>query len=510
MSRRKNVLIIGGGISGLTSGIYAEQNGLHAVIVEKNASLGGFCAGWYRKGYYLDGCIHWLTGTRKGTILYDIWKNVGAFSNDEDIINLPSWGSFDYEGKTITFYSDLIKAESSWVKVAPEDKKEIKKFFDMIYAFGNIELPLGDESFFSSPKKVLKLVLSVLRACPRYLWSLFQSTEKYAKRFKNPTLRWAVSHAQPGMGNLYSLLYSYSTVAFNNGGIPKGGSLKLIENMKNKFLSLGGTIYTNSEVTNITIKNKQIENVIINNNKILTSDYYIAACETNYVLQKLLKNNYDITKYSRLFSKDEQHHAPSGVLVFLKANDIKLNVPSTSFSVEPFVVGNSLISHLTIRYMNYDPTYQYSNTSVIQVLLDQYSNDYSYWNNLISNRSEYDAVKKHIGEIVKSKIIKRYPILKDGLEVLDVSTPYTLHRYTNALRGEYMSYLFKPFTLPLTHNGKLRGLKNLFLSGQWLFTPGGLPIALVNGKNSALKIANYENRKAVLRVRRKTIAKIKY
>ena len=38
---KKTVIIIGGGISGLTSGIYAKLNGYDAVILEKNHVLGG-------------------------------------------------------------------------------------------------------------------------------------------------------------------------------------------------------------------------------------------------------------------------------------------------------------------------------------------------------------------------------------------------------------------------------------------------------------------------------------
>ena len=59
--QKKTIVIIGAGVAGLSAGIYAEQHGLHAILLEKNPSVGGMCTGWYRKGYYLDGCIHWLT-----------------------------------------------------------------------------------------------------------------------------------------------------------------------------------------------------------------------------------------------------------------------------------------------------------------------------------------------------------------------------------------------------------------------------------------------------------------
>ena len=76
MADTKKVIVIGGGIAGLSAGIYALKAGFEAEIYEKNTIPGGECIGWNRKGYHIDNCIHWLTGTLKGTELYDVWKTV--------------------------------------------------------------------------------------------------------------------------------------------------------------------------------------------------------------------------------------------------------------------------------------------------------------------------------------------------------------------------------------------------------------------------------------------------
>ena len=46
----KKVVICGGGIAGLTAGIYAQQAGFATEIYEKNALPGGECTGWARQG----------------------------------------------------------------------------------------------------------------------------------------------------------------------------------------------------------------------------------------------------------------------------------------------------------------------------------------------------------------------------------------------------------------------------------------------------------------------------
>ena len=84
MQNEKRIVIIGAGVAGLSAGIYAEQHGFHAILLEKNPSVGGMCTGWYRKGFYLDGCVHWLTGTKEGTFLNEMWKNVDAFRSQNE------------------------------------------------------------------------------------------------------------------------------------------------------------------------------------------------------------------------------------------------------------------------------------------------------------------------------------------------------------------------------------------------------------------------------------------
>lgn len=47
----------------------------------------------------------------------------------------------------------------------------------------------------------------------------------------------------------------------------------------------------------------------------------------------------------------------------------------------------------------------------------------------------------------------------------------------------------------LYHNGKVKGLKNFYLSGQWLSSGGGVPTALITGKETIQRICKKERRK---------------
>ena len=56
------LVIIGGGLAGLSAGCYARASGFDVTIVEHNLALGGVCTAWHRGPYLVDGCIHWLAG----------------------------------------------------------------------------------------------------------------------------------------------------------------------------------------------------------------------------------------------------------------------------------------------------------------------------------------------------------------------------------------------------------------------------------------------------------------
>lgn len=48
----KKVVIIGGGIAGMTAGILLQKVGFKTEIYEKNVLPGGQCTRWKREGYF--------------------------------------------------------------------------------------------------------------------------------------------------------------------------------------------------------------------------------------------------------------------------------------------------------------------------------------------------------------------------------------------------------------------------------------------------------------------------
>ena len=67
----------------------------------------------------------------------------------------------------------------------------------------------------------------------------------------------------------------------------------------------------------------------------------------------------------------------------------------------------------------------------------------------------------------------------------DVSTPATVIRYTNNWKGSLEGWLLDPKVGFSQMKKELKGLKNFYMAGQWVQPGGGVPGALISGRQVA-------------------------
>lgn len=103
------------------------------------------------------------------------------------------------------------------------------------------------------------------------------------------------------------------------------------------------------------------------------------------------------------------------------------------------------------------------------------------------------AGKTRIGEVVIQAMETRFPHMTGKLNLLDAATPQTYERYCIAYRGTFMGFWPTISGKSLVHNGRIKGLNNIVLSGQWLQPPGGLPVALITGKDTIMRLCKKVN-----------------
>jgi 2-polyprenyl-6-methoxyphenol hydroxylase-like FAD-dependent oxidoreductase len=62
-SQSRKIVIIGGGIAGLSAAVYARKCGYEVELLEQHDSPGGLATSWKRGDYTFETCLHWLLGS---------------------------------------------------------------------------------------------------------------------------------------------------------------------------------------------------------------------------------------------------------------------------------------------------------------------------------------------------------------------------------------------------------------------------------------------------------------
>lgn len=489
---KKRLIIIGGGISGLSAGVYGQLSGFETTILEKHHIVGGQCTGWERKGFHIDNCIHWLTGSNPNKCLYKIWERVGALGPGVEMIKNDSLIRIDgKDGNHYHVWRDLKKMKEEMLKLAPEDKDVIEEYIDAIDRYRDVEvfgIPIEQYSLWD----YIRLFYKMRR--------VGKVTKKYSKisiadfreKFKNPLLRRAVDVCMPDHFYAEALFYTYGTFVSSDGDIPKGGSRATALRMQKRFEELGGQTRLNTPVEDIIIdKSTHCATAVkLSNGEEIEADFVIAATDVSVTLRKLLGGSVKDNYFTKRFKDKKNYPIGSHMVIYFGCNCRPENMPDTvAFEEEPITLCNHQIKLIVLKHYMYEESFAPKGKCVMQVMLVQDESDFDFWENLYNNsREKYKEEKNRVAEAVRINVEKHFPELKEQLETVEILTPYSFHKWTGAYKGSYMSFITTKYIKPEKHHGRVPGIKNIYLAGQWVNPPGGLPNALTSGKFAVQRI----------------------
>ena len=481
---RKEIIIIGGGIAGLNAGIEILQKGHKVTIIEKNNNVGGLCSGYDVNGFYVDACIHWLMGTQKSNALYELWNNIDAFNDDVRIIRLENFVTIDYNGTKVKVGRDLEKTRLEWLAIAPEDKRNINKFFSIVKAMEK----LMRYALKCKTKKSFVDLVKIIYKSPSIIKSMTMSREEYAKRFKNPALRFAFTNMMTGYNNMFFLFDVYSLFSQGNADVPSGGAKFMVERIKNRFVSLGGILHLNEEVTGLEIEKDKVFAVKTSKNNVFSPDVTILACDPRYILKHLLRNKYKINKLEKANKRIKANPISSCFNVYVTIEgDISCIDGPTVYNIDPIQVGNTKVDYLLVRPYNFDPDYFVKdNKTVVSLFVDQNQNDYHYYKLL--SEEELIKTEQRISDDFIAALIDKNPNLKGKVKYLTHFGPVELEKRTNTSYGALQAYSLTDLKSFYFTEGRVKGIKNLYCCGQWTRCIGGTPTALLTSHQIAKKI----------------------
>lgn len=487
----KKIIIIGGGISGLTAGSYAQKAGFSSEIYERHSIVGGECTGWDRDGYHIDNCIHWLMGTTKGTELNRIWRETGAIDDDTEIIRNDKMYTSEFDGKSISLWKDINKTKEELLALSPEDADEINKLIESCIVGAKVNIPA------EKPPEMMNFIDVIKLSKSMKILKLYEGmdTNDLMDKFKHPLIKCLISDFCPKESLANSFPMAYGNFISGDGGIPKGGSRAMALRMRKRYEELGGRIFTDCNVMKIDVDEDIATGITLKDGRKVKGDYIIPACDINYTFGHLLGKDYMDDVMNEVL-----HHRKKypiyGMFQAAYAIDSHKALESEYMLDASDIKNESWMGdRITVKTYGYEPDFAPKGKQIIQILWGLSEDSYIYWRKLYGDREQYNKKKVEIAELILRKIEERFPEYAGKMKLIDTWTPITYERYCNAYKGYNQAYMItknsmkNPYPSPF-----VKGIENVILAGQWLSPPGGLPGAAIQGKFSIQRILKKEKR----------------
>ena len=476
----KSIAIIGGGIAGLAAGCYGRMNGYTTTIFEMHDLPGGQCASWKRNGYTIDGCIHWLTGSGPASAFNRVWRELGALQGRK-IVDHDEYMRVSNGTQTFILYTDAEKLRRHMKELAPGDAKTIDGFINAIRKLGQLDLCMEKPQELWTFKDSFDSFLKTLPYFGIFFKYGKHSLYEFASGIQDPFLREALKAVFdlkdfPVIGLMMTLAWMDRKTA----GVPIGGSREFSQAIESRYKALGGEIRYRAKVVEILVENNRAVGVKLEDGSEVKADVVVSAADGHATIFDMLKGRFADDRIKEYY-KTLLTFPPIILVSFGVGRDLSDQPNSQVWLLDKAVkIGESGRRRLHVKHFAYDPTLAPQGKTIVQVMLDT---DYDYWKKLAADREKYDAEKKKVAESVIRQLAKRYPGIETQIEMTDVATPMTYHRYTGVWKGAWEGWLLTTKSMSIRMKKTLPGLENFYMVGQWVEPGGGLPPAAASGRS---------------------------
>ncbi|MFF2697182.1 phytoene desaturase family protein [Streptomyces cyaneofuscatus] len=492
------VIIIGAGVAGLSTGCYAQMSGARTRIFEKHVLPGGCCTAWSRDGYLFDYCIEWLIGTAPGNDAHQVWRELGALDG-KTVTNFELFNKVeDDSGRSVTFYNDPDRLEAHLLAISPADAPLIRAFTRDLKRFIAIELyPFLTAPALRTVRERAATLRAVLPAFRLFWRTAATPMHVFADKFQDPLLRRAfrnIFFQDPEGFPLLPYLFNMAAAHHLNAGFPQGGSLGLSRSIEERYLKLGGHVTYRARTEKVLVENDRAIGVELRNGKRYFAEHIVSAADGRTTVYGLLGGRYTGPRIDKLYTDLLQRPGtlfPAVVSAFvgLRGDFDPGEAHSTTHLLTdedgkqlPGALQNSLVVQARSRYCDgFAPPGR-------SVLHCTYFSDYAYWKELRTrDRKEYRQRKQEVADFVRTFLERRSPGITDRIDLIDVASPATTHRYTGNHNGSILAW--KAFSdaddvaarLVGKDRMRLPGLTGFSMAGQWVGM-GGLIRAASTGR----------------------------
>jgi phytoene dehydrogenase-like protein len=265
--------------------------------------------------------------------------------------------------------------------------------------------------------------------------------------------------------------------------------------MEKRYLELGGKIRKNTSAVKIIVENGVAKGVTLKDGQNLEADWVVSTVPLEHCLNDLLDGKFQDKKFTLRLNDEKTYPIYTYTTAVLKLPDsVKDKSLSIHVPLSTPIVMDMPYDKLSFRNYHYDKTVKTENDKcIVQATIHSNDNMYHWWKEQKEN-GNYVQTKKRIAEEFLSVAKTVYPDVADQIEVIDVVTPCTYERYLNSRHGSFQGFIHTNKGKALMQNGRLKGLKNFILGGQWIIRSGGLPTAVMSGRFSTQRICHTDKK----------------
>jgi phytoene dehydrogenase-like protein len=523
-AKSHEVIIVGAGMAGLTAAAYLSRAGYDVLLIEKNETCGGLLSSIQKDGFVFD------TGPRS-------IENSGAvlpLLNDLEISLelLKSPVSIGIETEILHFTSDesIYEYQSLLEKLYPNNKEEISEIFLLIEKILKDMAILNeiDNPIFRDMKhEIGYLVKELLPYLGKFLLAIRRINrrkdpveETLKKMTSNQSLiDIIIQHFFKSTPTFFALGYFHTYLDYY---YPKGGTGKIPEAVAQKIIEWGGSILYDTEINEIIPSEKKLTDVDGN-----TFSYenliWCADLKSLYRFLKLRDLKEKVTrKISIQKDKLQSNRGGDSVYSLFLGIDEPLDkfqsISNGHFFYTPSKKGLGESTWTTLRKIinNFETTPK----EVIMHWLDDYCQLNTYEISIpglrdpslvpkgktgliVSILFEYDLIKKvqeggwyeefklevenRMLEVLSKTV---YPIIKDKILFRFSLTPVSISNRVSSSEGAITGWtLVNPVPVVQTILKMTKSVKtpipNVLQAGQWVYSPSGVPIAILTGLAAA-------------------------
>lgn len=251
MNRNPQVIVVGGGIAGLTAANYAAKSGLATLLIEKNDEVGGLLNSFRREGFLFDGGVRAL---ESAGIIRPMLADLGI-----DLPIVKSRVSVGIEDDIIDVESeaDLAQYEQQLRRIYPQSDEDITRLIAAIRnVMENMKILYGvDNPLFKNFREDREYFLRVYLPWMFKFFGLLGNirrmsmpVESYLETIvHDASLRDIIDqHFFRNTPAFFALSYFY---LYTDYFYPIGGIGILPARLREKFLSFGGSLLTGTTIT---------------------------------------------------------------------------------------------------------------------------------------------------------------------------------------------------------------------------------------------------------------------